>query len=299
VDSLGSKIKKPHYIDFPPDGSSFYVTTLASPGSLARFNAATRTFEDSTRMPGAVLPSAIAITADGRFGYISDFTMGSSNPRIYKFDLTTLQQVGSFQAGEMTHDIKITADGSVVIAGNMGSDDLTLIYPDADTVTFVRMDEGLPGSPVSCGPYGLAIDHRDSLCFVACMEGLQMRVLDIAARTIVDQFDIPVDTAGKILAGPTLMAVSPDNDVVWITTQSGNSVVALRVSTRQIIAHISLDTPAPFGITMSTDGTRIYVACAGQLGGSGRVYIIDGNSHVIVGSLVVGKESLGIGWRSQ
>ncbi len=126
-----------------------------------------------------------------------------------------------------------------------------------------------------------------------------MRVLDIAARTIVDQFDIPVDTAGKILAGPTLMAVSPDNDVVWITTQSGNSVVALRVSTRQIIADISLDTPAPFGITMSTDGTRIYVACAGQLGGSGRVYIIDGNSHAIVGSLVVGKESLGIGWRSQ
>ncbi|MEK7775207.1 MAG: YncE family protein [Candidatus Zixiibacteriota bacterium] len=299
VDSLDSKIRKPHYIEFSPDGNSFYITTLTSPGSLARYNAVTGAFVDSTRMPGAVLPSAIAITADGHFGYVSDFTMSASTPQIYKFDLTTLDHVASFQAGYMTHDIKITSDGSVVIACNMASDNLTLVYPDADSVTFVAMNEGLPGDAMACGPYGLAIDHRDSLCFVACMEGMQMRVFDIAARTMVDMIDIPVDTAGKILAGPTLLAVSPDNDVVWITTQSGNSVVAVRLSTRQVIADIPLATQGPFGITMSADGSRVYVACAGKFGESGRVYVIDGNSRTIVTSFPVGKESLGLTWHSQ
>jgi DNA-binding beta-propeller fold protein YncE len=244
-----------------------------------------------------VLPSAIAITSDGRYGYIPDFTMAASNPRIYKFDLATLVQVNSVQAGAMTHDVKITSDGSVVIACNMMDDDLTLIYPDADTVTFVPMSQGLPGSPPACGPYGLAIDHADSLAFVACMEGLQMRVFDIAARTMVDVFDIPVDTAGKILAGPTLLAVSPDNDVVWITTQSGNSVVALRRSTRQILANVVLGTPNPFGITMSDDGSRVYVACAGTPATRGRVYVFDTAPLRPVDSLAVGKESMGLTWR--
>lgn len=297
VDSLASAVKKPHYIEFSPDRRYFYVTTLEAPGHVARFNAATRVFEDSVQLTGAVLASAIAVTADGRYGYVSDFTMAAANPRVYKYDLVTLQQVASVQAGGMTHDVKITSDGAVVIACNMMSDDLTLIYTEADTVTFVPMSTGLPGTPLACGPYGLVIDHRDSLVFVACMQGLQMRVFDLAARTMVDQFDIPVDTAGKILAGPTLMAVSPDNDVVWITTQSGNSVVAIRCSTRQILADVPLGTPNPFGITMSDDGSRIYVACANTPFGMGQVYVLDGATYALVDSLSVGRESMGLIWQ--
>jgi DNA-binding beta-propeller fold protein YncE len=129
------------------------------------------------------------------------------------------------------------------------------------------------------------------------MDALQVRWLDIDARTIVDSIDIPVDTVGTIIAGPTLMAVSPDNDVVFVTTRQGNSVVVFRVSTKTILANIPLATPNPFGITMSDDGSRVYVACINTTFANGRVYVIDGNTYVKTDSLDVGRNSFGLIWQ--
>jgi len=297
IDSIHSVIAQPHYIEFAPDGQKFYVTTLETGGRFARFTATGNVFDTAVSVPGAVQPSAIAITADNQFGYICNFSSPTAASEIHKYDLTTMQWVAKFQAGIITHDIKATSDGRVIIACNRNTDNLTLIYPDADTVWFVNMD---PAGPTlnTYGPFGVAIDHKDSLAFIACMDALQVRVLDIDARTIVDSIDIPVNTAGKIIAGPTLMTVSPDDDVVFVSTRQGNSVVVFRVSTRQILADIPLAIPNPFGITMSDDGSRVYVACVNTpLEKRGRVYVIDGNSYVKTDSIDVGLHSFGLIWR--
>jgi DNA-binding beta-propeller fold protein YncE len=298
VDSLHTQVPNPHYIDFSPDGLSYYITTLEATGHLAKFSTAGG-FVDSVTTQPAVQPSAIAITADNQFGYVCNFSSPSARTEIHKYDLGTMQWIKSLQAGAVTHDIKITGDGSVVVACNRNTDDLTLIYPDADTLTFVAISSAgpsLPGQQIY-GPFGVAIDHRDSLAFIACMDALQVRWLDIDARTIVDSIDIPVDTVGTIIAGPTLMAVSPDNDVVFVTTRQGNSVVVFRVSTKTILANIPLATPNPFGITMSDDGSRVYVACINTTFANGRVYVIDGNTYVKTDSLDVGRNSFGLIWQ--
>ena len=125
-----------------------------------------------------------------------------------------------------------------------------------------------PPGTAKYGPFGIAIDHRDSLAYVACMDAKQIRVLDIAAKTIVDSIDIPV-AAGGLIYGPTLMVVHPNNDVVFVTTRGGNSVVAVKFSTHQVLADIPLSTSNPFGITMSDDGSRVYAACVGSPLGHG------------------------------
>ena len=297
VDSIDTRVHRPHYIEFAPDGQYYYIVTLGTPGSLAKFQAATNAFVDSVTMPGAVQPSAIAITADSRYGYVCNFSSANELTRILKYDLNTLQLVDSMQAGATTHDVKITSDGRIVVATNRNTDNITLVYTDADTVAFVNIDPDSAYAPGrhKYGPFGVAIDHRDSLAFIACADAQQIRVLDIAQRRIVDSIDVPVSSSGFIY-GPTLMAVSPDNDVVFVTTREGNSVVAVRVSTRQAVADIPLSTRAPFGITISSDGSRVYAAAVGDPFAHGRVFVIDGSSLRKVDSLDVGTESFGLTW---
>jgi DNA-binding beta-propeller fold protein YncE len=94
------------------------------------------------------------------------------------------------------------------------------------------------------------------------------------------------------------LALAPDNDVVFVTTQFGNSIVVFRASTKEILADIPVATTGPFGITMSDDGSRVYAACRGVgLNEQGRVYVIDGESYVKLDSLDVGTASFGLIWQ--
>ncbi len=296
LDSIPTMVDRPHYIQFSPTGDFFYIVTLEPTGRIAKFDARTNVFVDSVTAPPAVQPSAIVITPDGKTGYVCNFSSPGRRTEINKYDLTTMQHVGSFPAGVTTHDLKITSDGSVIVACNRYGDNLTLLYPDADTVTFVSIDPDSLYADDShkYGPFGVAIDHRDSLAFIACMDALQVRVLDIAARTIVDSIDIPVDSA--FIYGPTLLAVSPDDKTVYVTTRGGNSIVVFDVPTMTVVADIKLSTPYPFGIDISADGSRVYAACVGNLTGNGAVQIIDGKTLVPMSTLTTGRGTFGLTW---
>lgn len=299
TDSIDAIVANPHYIEFSPDGQFYYLTTLESPGRIAKFSSVSNTLVDSVTMTGSPIPSAIAITSDNMFGYLCDFTAGTQLGNVHKYNLNTMSFVSSsIQAGATSHDLKITSDGSVIVVCNQKTDDVTLVYPGADTVFFVPIDPDStrPPGQAAYGPFGIAIDHRDSLAFVACIIANQIRVLDLTTRTIVDSVDIPVvPTASP--AGPTLMAVSPDNRVVYVTTQWGNSVVAVDMITKQVLADIPLSVGRSFGITMSDDGSRIYVAATNLQNQTGRIYVLDGATNTMIDSLDVGTNSFGIYWR--
>lgn len=300
IDSVSSQVNRPHYVEFSPDGQYFYITTLEPSGHIAKFRASDNGFVDSASVVLSVQPSAIAITLDGQYGYVCNFSPAFSSTRIHKYDLSTLTVVDSVQAGATTHDVKITSDGKIVIATNRNTDDLTMVYTDLDTVTFVNIDpnQAYPPGTAAYGPMGVIIDHKDSLAFVACRDGHQVRWLDIAKREIVDSIDIPIDSTAPGY-GPTLLAISPDDDVVYVTTGANNTVAVFRVSTKTVLASIPMGTPNPFGITISDDGSRVYAACIGPLGGAdGRVYVIDGGTHAVVDSLDVGAETYGLTWHS-
>jgi len=296
IDEIETVVSQPHYIEFSPDKQNFYIVTLElTGGHIAKFNANTLEFVDSVSVP--VIPSAIAITSDSKYGYVCDFAQSAGTAtRVRKYDLTTLQEVNSMQAGEITHDVKITHDGSVVIATNRASDNLTMIYTDEDTVTFVPMTDDDPSTSADFGPMGVVIDHKDSLAFVACLNSQEIRVLDIAARKIVDSISIPIQATGQP-AGPTLLAVSPDNDVVFVTTQFANSVVAVRISTHEILADIPLSATGPFGISMSDDGTRVYAACIAPGDAKAHFFVIDGTTYEKIDSVEVGNRNYGLIWQ--
>lgn len=301
LDTVDTHIDLPHYIEFSADGQYYYVTTLETSGHFAKFNAATNEFIKSVAVPPAVMPSAIAITNDGQFGYISNFSTTTERSYIHKYDLSTLTWIKQLQAGATTHDLKITSDGSTIVACNRFSDDLTIINTIDDDVSVVGItdDENYPHEQMRYGPMGVIIDHRDSLALIACMDRNQIRYLDIARGEIVDSVEIPV-TGQSSTAGPMLLAVSPDDEFAFVTTQMGNSLVVFRISTGEIMANIPLATALPFGISISDDGSRVYVACVGGAfpQDHGRVYVVDGNNFAKVDSVDVGNQSYGLIWHA-
>lgn len=299
IDSVHTVVRNPHYIEFAPNGLNYYITTLESSGHVAKFETATNNFIDSSAVIADVQPAAIAITADNQFGYLCNFSAPGSASRMQKMDLNTMQIVDSLQGGAFCHDLKITSDGSVVIMTNRDSDNLTLAYPDADTVYFVDIDPDstyVTTVPSKYGPFGVVVDHNDSLAYVSCMNADQVRVLDIAARTIVDSVDIPIVPGGTI-SGPTLLAVTPDNAHVFLTTRDGNSIVAFETSTMTVVADIPVSATQPFGIDVSADGSQVYVACVNLGQPNGMVYIIDVATFSKIDSIVVGTQSFGLKYR--
>lgn len=302
TDSVGTVIDKPHYLEFSPSGERFYLTTLETTGHIGAYDPLTNLLLDSIRVPPSVQPTAIAITKDGRYGYVCNFSLPGERTHIHKFDLATMEFLTSVQAGSVTHDVKITSDGSKIVACNMNSDDLTIVYPDADTVAFVNIDAdssyGVSMDP-KYGPHGIVIDHADSLAYIACMMKHQVRVLDLAQMRVVDSIAIPIHHSQGHLVGPTLLVLSPDDHVGYVTTSGGNSMVAFDTRTKAILADITFETPYSFGITISNDGSRVYVACVGQPLDHGRIYIIDTDSLEKTDSLDVGRESFGVAWRPE
>jgi YVTN family beta-propeller protein len=297
LDSIPTVVERPHYLEFSPTGDFYYIVTLEQTGRIAKFNAVTNAFVDSVTVPPAVQPSAIVITPDGLTGYVCNFSLPGRRTQINKYDLTNMENIGSFPAGVTTHDLKMTSDGSVIVACNRYGDNLTLLYPGADTVTFVSIDPDSLYADDSnkYGPFGVVIDNKDSLAYIACMDALQVRVLDIKAREIVDSINIPVDSA--FIYGPTLLAISPDDKTVYLTTRGGNSLVAFDAVTMTVLADIPLNTPYPFGVDISADGSQVYVSCVGEPTTNGAVQVIDAKTLSGVTTLQVGTESFGLRWR--
>ncbi len=297
LDSIPTVVDRPHYLEFSPTGDFYYIVTLEQTGRIAKFDATTNAFVDSVTAPPAVQPSAIVITPDGLTGYVCNFSLPGRRTQINKYDLTNMENIGSFPAGVTTHDLKITSDGSVIIACNRYGDNLTLLYPGADTVTFVSIDPDSLYADDSnkYGPFGVVIDNKDSLAYIACMDALQVRVLDIKARRIVDSINIPVDSA--FIYGPTLLAISPDDETVYLTTRGGNSLVAFDALTMTVKADIPLNTPYPFGIDISADGSQVYVSCVGEPTSHGVVQVVDAKTLKGIKSIQVGRESFGLRWR--
>jgi YVTN family beta-propeller protein len=303
IDSFPAGVTEPHYIEFSPDGQFYYIVERNPNGRIAKFNASTNA-PLGTVFENQLFPTAIAVTDDGQFGYVGNFTEDGLYTKIYRFSLTTMTLDTSFSTSIMAHDVKITSDGNLVLATNM-SDRVTIIDLVGDSVTIIPVDSNnvVPFEEMGIyRPYSLVIDHNDSLAYIACLQHdsvtPQVRVFDIAAREVIDEIHLPHGHPSTLTPhGPTLMSLSPDDAILYVTTQANNTVVAIRLQTKTIEREIPLSIGRPFGVTMSADGSRIYVACVNEQGEQGAVYVIDGQTQDVIDSIMVGKNPYGLLWR--
>jgi DNA-binding beta-propeller fold protein YncE len=305
--TVNTRIAKPHYIVFTPDKRFYYVMTVDLSGRIAKFDASNDEFVTDFDLTAAaravfadqrsVIPAGLCITPDGLHGYMCDYTAGSIRGHIYKVNLSNLAVEKKIQSGAQTHELQSTADGRVIVACNLRSDDLTLVYTDEDTVAFVPIDPDQPSDPQNprYGPYCVAVDHHLQKAYISCLYANQVRILDIYSRQIVDSIAIPV-TQGTSVSGPAMIHHSHNGNFLVLTTRWGNTVVVVDLIQHRAVAEIPIGAGHPFGIAMSDDDSRIYVAASGQPPQHGYTYEIDATKFNIIDSVEVGVDSWGIGW---
>ncbi len=307
IKTIDTQIAKPHYIAFAPDGATYYVMTVDLSGSIAKFDATTdqliQTFNITTaaqaQYPGqrSITPAGMAITPDSKYGYICDYYAGSERGHIFKVNLETMAVEKRVQSGAQTHELLATADGGIVIACNLRSDDITMLYTDEDTVTFIPIDPDVPSDPdnIRYGPYCIALDRTGEKAYITCLNAHQVRILDIAERRIVDSLSIPI-TPGTSISGPAMVHTTHDGKYLFLSTKWGNSIVVVDLQTIQVVGEIPTGISHTFGVAITKDDKRVYVAASGIPPAHGYVYEIDVATKSKVDSVEVGTDSWGLGW---
>ncbi|HEX2897994.1 MAG TPA: YncE family protein [candidate division Zixibacteria bacterium] len=299
VDSFGSAIPQPHWMIYDPNGANYYIVSRTVPGRIAKFDALTNALIDTITTAGSLFPTCMAVSGDGVYGYLCDFTSGTTPGHIHRYNLNTMTFVDSVLGnGAQSHDLMFTQDYSKLVAVSRSTDDVTIVSFPSETVVKIPLDSNnvIPISPVY-GPYGVHIDHKDSLAYVNCLLNGQVRIVDLKAERVIDSVLIPfVAGCNYSPNGPTMSTIAHDDSKVYVTTQCGNSLVVISTATRQIITTILFSTDRAFGVTQNHDGSRVYVACANADGQPGRIYVIDGVNLEKLDSIDVGINSFGLYW---
>ena len=299
TDSFSAAIPSPHWLEYAPNGQYYYVVSRFSPGHIAKFNALSNALIDTITMSGNVFPTSLAITPNSTFGYLCDFTPSSTPGHIHKYNLNTMTFVDStFGNGAASHDLMFNSNGSMLVACSRNTDDVTLVYFPGDSVVIIPLDTNnvRPTTPVY-GPYGVHIAHNDSLAYITCLFGGQVRIVDLKARKVVDSIPMPVTpVCGYAPSGPTLSVLTHDDKKIFVTTQCGNSLIVASTQTKSILTTIDFSIDRPFGVKINHAGTKVFVACANVQDQPGEIYVIDAVNLVKLDSLGVGLNSFGLFW---
>lgn len=303
VDSFPIPIAEPHFVNFSHDLAYYYVVGRQPAGRLVKYQASNDSVIAVVQVPAAVFPTSFVLSTNNDTLYLTDFTLGAGHTHRYDVAGTNFQWRDSIlQAGYQVHDIRISPDGRRVVSAGFSSDDITILDLATGDVQPLTIDSARRGfNPVSnvYGPYGVLIDRNGTRAVLACSKGTdQLRIVDLVNLTILDSIVIPVSNTGNAdRNGPTYMVISPDNNIVFVTNYLDNSVSVVRLSTLEVLENIPFETPKPFGIAMSGDGTRVYVSCTNSRPARGRIYVIDGETYTKIDSVDVGSEPFGLAWR--
>lgn len=314
IDSFTTNVVEPHFVNFSHDYQYYYVLGRQVGGMISKY----RTNDDSLiatiTAPGAVFPTSFVISNNNDTMYVTDFTNDFGHIHRYNVSGTNFQWLDStLQTGKQTHDIRISSDGQLIVSAGYSSDDITVINTTTGNLLPISLIDGDNiFNPTSnrYGGYGVLIDQTKSMAIVSCRKSVtldtvnvsplqvdtipqdQIRLVDLNNSTILDSILLVGSNTND--TEPIYMALAPDNNILFVANNRDNSMSVVRLSTRDVIETIDFSVPKAFGITISDDGSRVYVGCTNTRPSSGMIYVIDGETYEKIDSIQVGSEPFGL-----
>jgi len=119
-------------------------------------------------------------------------------------------------------------------------------------------------------PAGVAVSPDGSRVYVANTASQNVSVIDSGTNTVISAITIPVSSQSSF-ADPIGVAVSPDGNRVYVTAYGAGTVSVIDAATNAITSTIAIPCDgcqytglgrAPWGLAISSDGSRVYVADA-------------------------------------
>ena len=228
------------------------VKTIGDKVDLHRFG-----FADQRRVVRGA-PVEAAVTPDGRYAYVSNYSMygpgfhhqgfdecTSRDHRdrsfVYRIDLATLRITQLIHVGATPKFVAVSPDGSRLLVANWCSASLTVVrLPDGTPIRTLHLGEN---------PRGIAFDPASSVAYVAVWSA------DAIARVNLSTYAVHWLHAADT---PRHLVMSPSGAYLYATLNDPGKVVKIATATgdrRRLGAH----RPEPRSMAMAPDGRSLYV----------------------------------------
>ena len=268
------------------------------------------------KVPTGNGPHEIAASTDGKLAFVANYGTGPApggtisvidvvNQReIRKVDLSPLQRphglwfaggkvyftaeanrvVGRYDpaanridwemgTGQATTHMVVADSAGRVYTANIGGNSVTVI--EGNNVTTV---------PVGSGPEAIDVSPDGKELWTAHSRDGGVSVIDTAEKKVIRVFPIGTKRSNRL-------KFTPDGKQVLVSDLDGNEVIVIDAASRQEVKRIAMGR-TPEGILMAKDGTRAYVAEAGE----NRIAMIDLKTLTVTGHLTTGNGPDGMAW---
>jgi YVTN family beta-propeller protein len=138
--------------------------------------------------------------------------------------------------------------------------------------------------PVGQGPEAIDLSPDGKEFWTAHSRDGGISIIEVASKKVVQSWSIGTKRSNRL-------KFTPDGTRVLISDLDGNEVVVLDAASRKEIKRVKMGR-TPEGILMAKDGSRAYVAEAGE----NRIAMIDLKTLEVAGHLVTGDGPDGMAW---
>lgn len=292
VDRRVGETDEPHGIAVSPDGRHLYVTLAHGEPSLWKFE------RDGHRLVGRlsldmVGAARIAVSADGRTGYVADYdrASGGAPGEVLAVDLHDLLPLARARPCAGPHDARPDPTGALVAVACSVSDEVVLL--DAVTMAPVRRI-GLR-SEDHASPAGDTLVQRPMN--IAWVDSAEFAVT-MAARDELVLFDVDGRALGAVGVGrsPAQVAYDERRDSFVVANRGDGtaSVVARSPLTERL--RVPLDVAQPHGVDIEPRSGRAYVTFEGTSDTGGGVVAVDPTEGRVLWRAAAGSYTLGVAY---
>ena len=259
VVSVIHDIEVPHGVTSSPDGTRMYFTN-ESLHTLDVVDSATLAV--TARIPLSGRPNNVAISKDGRRVYVG---IAQAPGAVDVIDTVALTNAKSIPVKGSIHNVYVTPDGKHVVSGSIPGRVITVIDQQTETIAWEL--------PMSAGVRPMAFDWNPDgstkRIFVQLSDYHGIAVVDFAARKEVARIDMPEiageekHTQGLQGAPAHGLGVTPDGKVLVSTSKMFSRMYAYSLPDLKPLGNVHVG-QHPEWVTFSPDGSRVYVAAAGD-----------------------------------
>jgi YVTN family beta-propeller protein len=204
-------------------------------------------------------PVEAAFSADGKYAYVSNYSMygpyfgpegdddcvpadGYSDSYVYRINVATLEIDAAIKVGAVPKYVAVTPDGKYVLVTNWCTYDLSVI----DTATNAEVRR------IPMGPYprGIAVSPDSRTAYVAIMGSYDIATVDLT--------NFNVGMIRGVGHGPRHLVISPDGSALFATLNADGQVAKIDPSSGTVVNKVSTG-EQPRSMAISTDGQHVYV----------------------------------------
>ncbi|MFI5263393.1 MAG: hypothetical protein ACHQM6_02640 [Candidatus Kapaibacterium sp.] len=254
---------QPTAIAMMPDMKSYVIGMEGIGGSIIKYDAANYT--NLGEFTSNLTPADIALTSDGKKGYITNNTNQGNSFGV--FDPIAMKLTKTISSPLISEPLSaaISADGKYAYICGKRSDNVIRIDVSNDSVIgclVLGADVPVPVTPTYGGKYNpqkVVLSSDSKKMYVTCLNTSEVVVFDLVKDSIIARIPTPGLPLGA--------AITPDGSELWATLYGSNAIDVISTTTNQVITKIDSVSQYPDAIIFTPDGNYAFIACELSAGG--------------------------------